>query len=366
MKMNLKTLIIVFLVGLLGSSIGTFGVMSYYNKNINNNTQSSSVVLNEVQYTSYDKSDYTKAIEKAYDTVVEITCTVRSNNNSNYFFFGGSSTSTSAGSGVILSEDGYIVTNAHVIENLVDEDSIQIKLYNGKTVGAKLIGYDTRTDLAVLKINENALPFASLVDSTQLVLGQDVFAIGNPLGLGKSVSNGIISALEKEIYVNRVYLTVIQTNAAVNAGNSGGGLFDNNGNLVGIVNAKRPSTYTTSVEGMGYAIPANTVSRIVSDIVEYGYVKDRATLGVRVYTTSGYYTSSGVMISEVIENGGAEKAGIKENDVIIAIDDTTVDTYADLSKALDSKEVGDIVTVTVLRQDEKINFDVVLQASSNS
>ncbi len=367
MKLNFKTLIIIFLVGLLGSSVGTFGVMSYFNRNVNGIAGGSNVVLNEVEYTSYEKSDYTKVIEKAYDTVVEITCTVRSNNNSSFFFFGGgSSTSTSAGSGVILSEDGYIVTNAHVIENIVDEDSIEIKLYDGEIVKGKLIGYDTRTDLAVLKIDKNGLPYASLLDSTQLVLGQDVFAIGNPLGLGKSVSDGIISALEKEIYVNNVYLTVIQTNAAVNAGNSGGGLFDNNGNLVGIVNAKRPSTFTTSVEGMGYAIPSNTVLRIVDDLVEYGYVKDRAALGVKVYTTSSYYSLKGVVVSEVIEGGSAQKAGIEANDIITAIDDQQVNTYADLSKILDSKEIGEVVSVTLLRNDEELKYNVTLQASSNS
>ena len=367
MRINYKTLIIVFLVGLLGSGLGTFGVMSYFNRNVSSNNQGSNVVINEVEYTSFDKSDYTKVIEKAYDSVVEITSTVRTSNNSNFFFFGGgSSTTTSAGSGVILSSDGYIVTNAHVIDNLVSEDSIEIKLYTGETLPAKVIGADVRTDLAVLKIDKDNIPYASLVDSSKLVLGQDVFAIGNPLGLGKSVSDGIISALEKEIYVNNVYLTVIQTNAAVNAGNSGGGLFDNNGNLVGIVNAKRPSTSSTSVEGMGYAIPSNTVLRIVNDLIDYGYVKDRAVLGVKVYTTYSYYSVDGVLVSEVVEGSNAQKAGIEANDIIVSIDDEKISSYADLSKVLDAKEIGETVSVTVLRNDEKITFDVTLQAANNN
>ena len=370
MKINVKTIIIIFLVALLGSSIGTFGMLSFYNNNINKvvDEPNDNVIINEVQYTNIEKSDYTKAVEKAFNTVVEITCKVNTSNyNSNYFFFGGgSSVSTSAGSGVIFSQDGYIVTNEHVIDGLVDEDSIRVKLYNGQEYPAKLIGYDNRTDLAVLKIDEDNLAYASFVDSSQLMLGQDAIAIGNPLGLGISVSNGIVSALEKEIYVNNIYMTVIQTNAAVNEGNSGGGLFDINGDLIGIVNAKKPSSFTTSVEGMGYAIPANTVVKIIDEIVENGYVKDRASLGVRVYISSSYYSSDGVLISEIIEGGSAKEAGLEAGDVIIAIDDTEIKTYADLSKVLDAKSVGDLVKVKVIREEKEVSFDVTLKAATSN
>ena len=362
MKLNIKTIIIVFLVALLGSGLGTFGVMSYFNSN-NDNSNNNNVVINEVEYTNLEKTDYTQVVEKTYNTVVEITCKSVVQTPSYFFFSGGTQETTSAGSGVIISSDGYIVTNAHVIEGISDESSIQIKLYNGETVGAKIIGYDTRTDLAVLKIDANNLPYASFADSANLTLGQDVIAIGNPLGLGKSVSNGIISALEKEIYVNKVYMTVIQTNAAVNAGNSGGGLFDTSGNLVGVVNAKKMSSYTESVEGMGYAIPSNTVLRIVNDLIQNGYVKDRAVLGVKVITaTTGV---DGVIVSEVVEGSGAAKAGIEAEDVIISLDDTKVSSYADLSKVLDSKTVGETVNVTVLRNETEYVFNVTLQAASD-
>lgn len=369
MKMNFKNILIIFLVALLGSGLGTFGMMSYFNRNVTgqNAIIPNNVVINEVEYTNVEKNDYTKAIEKAVNTVVEVQCTVQTESSGSFFFFGGgSTTSTSSGSGVIISEDGYIVTNAHVINGLVDEKSLNVKLYTGETLQAKVIGYDTRTDLAVLKIDQNNLPYASLVDSSQLILGQNVIAIGNPLGLGISVSDGIISALEKEIYVNRVYMTVIQTNAAVNEGNSGGGLFDTNGNLVGIVNAKKFSNYSSSVEGMGFAIPANTVLKVVNELMEYGYVKDRASLGIKVYTGSSYYTNSqGVLITEVIDGGGAKQAGIKENDIITAVDDTKVSSYADLSKILDSKDIGDTVEVTVIRENETLKFNVTLQSASN-
>lgn len=363
MKFNFKIILIIFLVALLGSGLGTFGVLSLYNSDIKDSGNTSNVVINEVEYTNVKKSDYTKAIEKAYNTVVEITCEVNVASGGNYFFFGGSSKSTSAGSGVIFSQDGYIVTNEHVIDGLVDEDTIKVTLYNGQVYGAKLIGYDVRTDLAVLKIDENNLPYASFVDSTSLMIGQDVIAIGNPLGLGISCSNGIVSALEKEIYINKVYMNVIQTNAAVNEGNSGGGLFDINGDLIGVVNAKKSSSMTSSVEGMGYAIPSNTVIRIVNELINNGYVKDRAALGIKVYTGSSYYEQEGILITEVIEGSSAQKAGLQANDTIISIDDTKINSYGDLSKFLDSKNINDEVTVTVIRDNQQLNIKVVLQAS---
>lgn len=365
MKVNIKSIIIIFLVALLGSGLGTFGVMSMYNRDNKGNT-GSSVVVNEVQYTNLEKSDYTKAIEKAYNTVVEIKCTVKSNISSGFFFFEqGSTTSVSSGSGVIISSDGYIVTNEHVIDGLVDESTLEVKAYNGQTYSAKVIGYDAKTDLALLKIDGQDLPYASFVDSGQLMLGQDVIAIGNPLGLGISCSNGIISALEKEIAINNVYMTVIQTNAAVNAGNSGGGLFDINGNLIGIVNAKKASNYSnTSVEGMGYAIPANTVTRIIEELMNNGYVKDRATLGVKAAASSFYYTGDGVLVTEVIEGSSAEKAGIQANDIISALDGQPVSTYADLVKLLESETVGDTVDISILRDGEAMTFKITLQDAS--
>ena len=367
MKINVKSMIIIFLVALLGSGLGTFSVMSIYNKEHKGGTESS-VVVNEVEYANIEKTDYTKAIEKAYNTVVEIKCTVQTSVGTGFFFFeGGSSTSTSSGSGVIFSSDGYIVTNEHVIDGLVDEDTIEVKIYTGEVFSAKVIGYDAKTDLAVLKIDADGLPYASFADSSQLLLGQDVIAIGNPLGLGISCSNGIVSALEKEISINKVYMTVIQTNAAVNAGNSGGGLFDINGSLVGIVNAKKSSNYSeTSVEGMGYAIPSNTVTRIIEELVTNGYVKDRATMGIKVATNSSYYTNEGILITEIIEGGSAEKAGLQPNDIIISIDGEKVSTYADLVKSMESKNVGDTVTVEIQREGELMNFDVTLQDASRS
>ena len=368
MKINFKTILIIFLVALLGSGLGTYGVLAFYKSDSKNSVlnQDSNVVINEVQYTNMEKSDYTKAIDKAFNTVVEIKCQVQTTTASDFFFFGGTTTSTSAGSGVIFSNDGYIVTNAHVIEGLVDESTLQVKIYTGDIFNAKVIGYDSRTDLAVIKIDADDLPYSSFANSEDLALGQDVIAIGNPLGLGISCSNGIISALDKEIYLNDVYMTVMQTNAAVNAGNSGGGLFDIDGNLVGIVNAKKSSSSfsTSSVEGMAYAIPSNTVIKIINDLIENGYVTDRAALGVTVNRGySSYYSINGVLITRVFDNSSAKKAGLQENDIIIAIDDEKISSYGDLSKALDNRQIGDEVIVTVIRNDQEMKFNVVLQAT---
>ena len=367
MKINFKTILIIFLVALLGSGVGTFGVLSIYNTKVDHKPHNDPIVINQAEYNNKKENSFTKAIDIAFDTVVEVSCTVQTSYSSGFFFFGESGTTigTASGSGVIISDDGYIVTNNHVVDNAYGDDPVKVKLYTGEECSAKIIGTDSRTDLAVLKIEENNLPYADFADSTELLLGEDVIAIGNPLGLGISCSNGIVSALEKEIYINNVYLTVIQTNAAVNQGNSGGGLFDLNGNVVGIVNAKKSSNSTAeaTVEGMGYAIPANTVVRIVTDIIENGYVKDRAALGIRVYTGESYYTTRGLIVTDVVEGGSAKQAGIQVNDVIISIDDIEINSYADLSKALDSKFVGDVVTIKLLRNDKEMEFEVTLQQS---
>ena len=363
MKIGFKNLLIIFLVALLGAGLGTFGVMSLYQEK--KATQNDPIILNEVDYNNKKETSFTKAIDKAFDTVVEINCTIETTYSSSFFFFqGGTTTSQVSGSGVIISDDGYIVTNDHVINGVTSQDAVTVTLFNGEKYIAKIIGSDTRTDLAVLKIDARDLPYSSFVDSSELVMGEDVIAIGNPLGHGISCSNGIISALEKEIYINNVYLTVIQTNAAVNAGNSGGGLFDLNGNIVGIVNAKSSdSSSEAMVEGMGYAIPANTVKRIVRDLVENGYVKDRAALGIKVYMGNSYYSTNGVIVTEVTPGGSAQLAGIQANDIITAIDGNVVSSYGDLSKILDSKQVGEDVVVTINRNDRLMEFTVTLQQS---
>ena len=375
MKLNFKTIVIIFLVALLGGASGAYGAINI-NKLVGNSqttesSNSNTSVTTQVLYGDSQTGTYQKAINNAIDTVVQITSEATSV-QTNLFGQSVSGSSTSLGSGVIISSDGYIVTNNHVVS---DATNVSVLTNDGTEYEATIIGTDAKTDLALLKIEATNLKFASLVDSDTLSLGQEVVAIGNSLGKGTSCTNGIISALNREVTINNYTMTLILTNAEVNSGNSGGGLFDMNGNLVGIVNAKimsnaTSSTTSTTVEGMGYAIPTNTVKTIVDELMNNGYVKDRATIGVKVITDSSYLqyygVSEGALVSEVVENSAASKAGIEAGDVIIAIDDNKVSSFSDLSKYLDDYKVGDTVTITVTRDNHLKDFKVTLEESTNS
>ena len=354
MKLDIKNLFIIFLTALLGASLGTYAIMGIHEED----KPASSLKITQTSYSNEIVGGYTNTVQKTINSVVVVNCKTKMSST-----FYGTLEGESQGSGVIISDDGYIITNNHVIEN---SSSVEVTLSTNETISAKVIGADAKTDLAILKIEKTDLPYATLADSSQLVLGQEVIAIGNPLGLGISVSNGIISALQKEVYINNVYMDLIQTNAAVNEGNSGGGLFDLQGNLVGIVNAKTSSSLSSNVEGMGYAIPSNTIIKVMEDLMNYGYVKNRPTLGVRVYSDSSYYTSNGLLISDVIKDGGADQAGIMAGDVIVGIDDISVNSYADLSKALEDYVIGDQVILHILRNNNKMDFNVTLHEATTN
>ena len=375
MKLNFKTIVIIFLVALLGGAGGAYGVININklagNSQTTETSTSNSSVTTQVLYSDSQTGTYQNAINNAIDTVVQITSEATSV-QTNLFGQSVSGSSTSLGSGVIISSDGYIVTNNHVVS---DATNVSVQTNDGTEYEATIIGTDAKTDLALLKIDATNLKYASLVDSDTLSLGQEVVAIGNSLGKGTSCTNGIISALNREVTINNYTMTLILTNAEVNSGNSGGGLFDMNGNLVGIVNAKIMSNATssstsTTVEGMGYAIPANTVKTIVDELMNNGYVKDRATIGVKVITDSSYLqyynVSEGALVSEVVEDSAASKAGIEAGDIIIAIDNNKVSSFTDLSKYLDNYKVGDTVTITVTRDNHLMDFQVTLEESTNS
>ena len=347
MKLNFKTLLIVFLVALLGSSIGTFVTKELVNEN--GSKTSSNLNVSQVEYENVELSSYTQAINKVYDTVVQINVGIN---------YRGQTVYSGAGSGVIISSDGYVVTNNHVVTSA---EAFKVILSDGSEYEAYLIGTDPRSDIALLKIDAQNLSYASFADSNQIVIGEQVIAIGNPLGEGITVSEGIISSLSKDITIKQVSMDLLQTTAAINEGNSGGGLFDLNGNIVGIVNAKSSSSLTTTVEGMGYAIPSNTALKVVMDLKDYGYVKDRATLGVSIYTSNTFfYSSEGAIISEVSEGGAAQKAGIQAGDVIIDIDDNPITNYTDMTRVLSKYSVGDKVKVTISRDGKQMDFNVTL------
>lgn len=262
-----------------------------------------------------------------------------------------------AGSGVILTEDGYIVTNHHVIDGA---GAIKVRLNSGQTYTAELTGTDSKTDLAVLKIDVANLMPAKLADSSKARVGNFVIAIGNPLGeLGGTVTEGIISALDREVTIDGQAMTLLQTSAAVNPGNSGGGLFDLNGELVGVVNSKSSGN---DVEGLAFAIPANTVRKITQELIQNGYVTGRPQLGVSVVQLTrpapgwqAHFDKPGVYVTQSFEDNG-----LKTGDRMIQADGMSIDSAADLSAVLDRHGVGDTVKVVVSRSGVEVTVSVKL------
>jgi len=262
-----------------------------------------------------------------------------------------------AGSGVVLSEDGYIVTNHHVVDGA---GTVKVRLNSGEAYIAEVVGTDAKTDLAVLKINAGGLAPAKLADSSKVRTGDFVIAIGNPLGeLGGTVTEGIISALDREITIDGETMTLLQTSAAVNPGNSGGGLFNLDGELVGIVNAKSTGN---DVEGLAFAIPADTVGEIAQELIRNGYVTGRPQLGVTVAQLTGlrqgwqnYYDKPGVYITQCMEG-----SGLKPGDRFARIDGTAISTATDISAVLDRHKVGDTVKVVVSRGGKETAVSVIL------
>lgn len=277
-----------------------------------------------------------------------------------------------AGSGVIISQDGYILTNNHVINGA---NSVKVRLRDSTEYDATIVGSDSDNDIALLKVNATGLSPATFGDSNSLAVGDYVVAIGNPLGeLGGTVTDGIISALARKVTIEDTQMTLLQTNAQVNPGNSGGGLFNANGELVGIVNAKQSAT---EVEGIAFAIPINNVLDILSDLKEYGYVTGKVDLGIDFTDitsdeTAFYYgvNQTGCYVLSVDSGSNAEKAGVTRGDLVTKVNDTDVSTSEDITTALEKAEVGDTVTFTVSRRGTSKTISFVLEeyipAVSNS
>ena len=263
--------------------------------------------------------------------------------------YGQEYTTGGAGSGVIYTKDGYIITNYHVVG--ANTTTISVTLYDGSVYDAKYIYGDEYVDLAVIKIEKNDCDYAVIGDFEQMQLGDEVLAIGNPLGYGLSVTNGIISALERQVTIENTTMTLLQTSAAINSGNSGGGLFNMKGELIGIVNAKVGGT---SVEGMGFAIPSTTVIKSLNDLKEHGYITGRARLGLTVsqktYSTWPYMqTYYYIQISDIDADGSAAKSGIQVGDILQKFNGEEITSFSVLSQQLTKYKVGDTVTLTVRR-----------------
>lgn len=272
-----------------------------------------------------------------------------------------------AGSGVVYSEDGYILTNNHVIEGA---STINVTMNNGKTYEASLVAADSQSDIAVLKIDATGLTPVSFGDSDALSVGDLAVVIGNPLGtLAGTATDGIVSGLEREITLDGKSMTLIQVSASVNPGNSGGGVFDQYGNLIGLVVAKSSGS---DVEGLGFAIPSNTVKSVVESLISNGYVAGRPAAGITIVDLTSAseamkygVNQTGVYVKEVTGEN-AKSAGLQEGDLIYMIDGEKVTSSDMLVRTIQKHEVGDKVKLTVVRGDEMKDLEVTLQESVSS
>ena len=318
---------------------------------------SSSSSSNNASGTSLSYADIAK---ETMDSVVEIQTETMSTNK-----LFAQAVESGAGSGVILSEDGYIVTNNHVIEGA---NTITVKTRDGKSYNAKLIGTDSSTDLAVIKIDATGLKPAVLGNSSELQVGDTAIAIGNPLGeLGGTVTTGIVSALDREVTIDNQTMHLLQTNAAINPGNSGGGLFNDQGELIGIVNAKSSGS---NIEGLGFAIPIDRAKDVITSLIDNGYVKGRASLGVTLTTGTtnnplSNESSTQVYIIEVQEGSAAAKAGLQAGDQILKVDDTDVEEIADVKTAVNSHKAGETMNITILKLSKLLLMKQILLRISN-
>ncbi len=271
--------------------------------------------------------------------------------------FGQVSATASSGSGFVITSDGYIVTNHHVIADVIEYETltIDVSFYNGDSYPATLIGYEEDNDVALLKIDAKNLDAVSLGDSDDLDVGEIIYAIGNPLGeLTFSLTDGLVSALDRLVSTSEgTTMNMFQTNTAINPGNSGGPIFNASGDVVGIAAAKYSSSGSgTTVEGLSFAIPINDVVDILADLKEYGYVTGKPYLGVQVTNASSFGQTYGAAISFIAEGSAAEKAGLLVGDVVTALDDTSIDNASALTAAITAYSAGDSVTLTINRDGE--------------
>lgn len=260
-----------------------------------------------------------------------------------------------AGSGFIISEDGYIVTNNHVIE---DANSISVLLYNGTSFPADVVGRDHASDLAVLRIEAQGLMYLTLAESDMLLVGEQVAAIGNPLGeFANSLTAGVISALNREINIDGIPREMLQTDAAINNGNSGGPLINMQGQVVGVVTAKSGGM---NVEGLGFAIPSNIVRYITADLITDGYVRGRAVMGVQIGMMDAGGGQARVIVDSVLPGSGALRAGVQPGDIILSANGTEVHSFQELRQVLDTLAPGDAMPLVVLRNGTSTGLVIVL------
>ncbi len=374
-----KTVVVPFISGILGATlvIGTcFGVPSIKSKLLGSNTSgiiststqnSSNGSVNLVNISDYSNTSISVA-EKVLPSVVGITVTYQINS------IFGSSTGEAAGSGIVISEDGYIVTNNHVISSesssyyaITEATGIKVNLYNDKeTYEATVIGTDAYTDLAVLKIEKTGLTPAVIGNSDNVKVGEFVMAVGNPLGMEYSVTSGIVSAINREVESEGSTFVAIQTDAAINSGNSGGALVNTQGELIGINTMKLAGT---GIEGIGFAIPISSATNIIDQLIEFQTVKRPyiGILGSSVDSTTAkrYNLPEGIYVESVDEGSPAQTAGLQQADIITKIEGKEVKSVNELNQIKYTYAIGDTVKLTVYRNGETLDINIVLAELPN-
>ena len=344
---SLGLAIMLLTTSIFGGVVGAFSYKYFEKPNTQSITKESNLSTNNLTTTSIPKTSITEVAENVGPAVVGISTT-----KSNWM---DSTSSESAGSGIVFDAEGYIVTNQHVIEG---GTKIMVSLPNGKKSEAKIVGQDAKTDLAVLKVNETGLTTAKFGDSDAIRDGDSVIAIGNPLGekFAGSVTSGIVSAKQREMTMQESGYTrtynVIQTDASINPGSSGGALLNANGEVIGINTLK-----ISSAEGMGFAIPINEAKTIIDELIKTGYIK-RPFLGVgSVYldaeTAKAYGIPSGIGIKQVVEGSAAQKAGLVPGDIITEIEGNKVESGDDLTNIMNKKKIGDTLKLKVVTESGK-------------
>lgn len=360
------------------------GVMGFGGSALQNHLAAKNADTEEAQQASvvYEGSRETSVINIAqidtskemtpaevYAQNVNSTVGIRTSITTNYW--GYQTQAAAAGSGFILSADGYILTNYHVVE---DSNSITVSLYDGTEYDATLVGCDESNDIAVLKIDAEGLTPVVLGDSDNLNVGDQVVAIGNPLGeLTFSLTTGVVSALNREVTLSsNVTMNLIQTDCAINSGNSGGALFNLYGEVIGITNAKYSSSSSSSeasIDNIGFAIPLNHVKNIVKSIIETGSIT-KPYIGVTVSSVSseaqGYGLPTGAAVRSVEADSPAAKAGLEENDIITEVDGTAINSSTELVNYVGEKTPGDELTFKVYRQGEELELTVTIGEKTQS
>lgn len=385
----MKSLVSTVIAATFGGFIALGSVYLITEKTAKHNLTAQAASNSPVKLTSYtgnmmsSNPDFVLAAEKSLNTVVHIKTTTARNNNLSYnpfeqFFYGHSGgqpyVQEGSGSGVILSEDGYVVTNNHVVNGA---DEIDVMLNDKRNYKAEVIGTDPSTDLALLKIKEKNLPFIGYGNSDNIKIGEWVLAVGNPFNLNSTVTAGIISAKGRGNIIegNRgsgqfPIESFIQTDAAINPGNSGGALVNTDGELVGINTAIMSSN--GAYQGYAFAIPVNIVKKVVSDLIEYGTVQ-RAYIGVSINDIDSKFAEQknikqlkGAYINGLTSNGAAENAGIKIGDVITSVENNKVNSVSELQEQISKYRPGNKVNVTVMRENKEISIPVTLTNIKNS